>query len=159
VSGATGGVGTIAVQLARRTGARVIGLASAANHAWLESLDIEPLAYDGDVAARLRAAAPDGVTALVDTVGRGNVELAIGLGVAPDRIDTIVDWAAQATYGTQGAANLDGASPEVLAELAGLVAKGELRVPIAATYPLTEVRAAFEELEERRSRGKIVLLP
>jgi NADPH:quinone reductase-like Zn-dependent oxidoreductase len=159
VSGAAGGVGSVAVQLARLAGARVIGLASPANHAWLESLGVEPLAYDGDVAARLRAAAPDGVTAFVDTFGSGYVDLAIGLGVAPERIDTVVDWPARARYGTQGAANADGASPEVLAELVGLVAKGELEVPVAATYPLAQVRAAFTELERRHTRGKIVLIP
>jgi NADPH:quinone reductase-like Zn-dependent oxidoreductase len=47
----------------------------------------------------------------------------------------------------------------VLGELAKLVASGELDVPVAATYPLTEVRAAYRDLMRRRTRGKIVLLP
>ena len=49
--------------------------------------------------------------------------------------------------------------PEVMTELAGLVASGDLQGLIAATYPLDQVRAAFTELEQRHTRGKIVLLP
>jgi NADPH:quinone reductase-like Zn-dependent oxidoreductase len=159
VSGAAGGVGSLAVQLARRTGATVIGLAGAANHEWLAGHGVVPVAYGEGVAGRVRAAAPDGVDAFIDTYGDGYVELALELGVKPDRIDTIADFPAVEKYGVKAEGNMAGASAEVLTELAGLVADGHLEVPIAGVYPLTEVRAAYEELERRHTRGKIVLRP
>jgi NADPH:quinone reductase-like Zn-dependent oxidoreductase len=159
VSGAAGGVGTIAVQLARRTGARVIGLASEGNHEWLRSKGVVPVTYGDGVEERIREAAGGPVTAFLDTYGSPYVELALSLGVAPERIDTIADFAAIETYGVKGDGNFAGARAEVLAELAGLVAAGELEIPIAAVYPLDEVRAAYAELEQGHTRGKIVLVP
>src|SRR6266511_5720168 len=94
ISGAAGGVGSLAVQLARRTGATVIGLASENNHEWLKSHGVIPVEYGDGVADRIRAAAPSGVDAFIDTHGDGYVELALTLGVAAERIDTIVDFAA-----------------------------------------------------------------
>jgi NADPH:quinone reductase-like Zn-dependent oxidoreductase len=159
VAGAAGGVGSLAVQLARRAGATVIGLASERHHAWLTDHGAVPVAYGDGVADRIRAAAPGGVDAFVDAFGAGYVDLALELGVAADRVDTIIDFAAAARTGVTAEGNMDAASAEVLEELAKLVAAGELDVPIAATYPLTEVRAAYRRLMERHSRGKIVLLP
>jgi len=161
VSGAAGGVGSLAAQLVRRTGATVIGLAGAANHDWLREHDIVPVAYGDGVAARIaEAAGGRPVAALVDTYGSGYVALAIDeLGVAPERVDTIIDWAAAQERGAKTEGNAAAASREVLAELAALVDAGELEVPIAASYPLAEVRAAFEDLERRHTRGKIVLVP
>jgi NADPH:quinone reductase-like Zn-dependent oxidoreductase len=160
ISGAAGGVGSLAVQLAHRTGAAVIGLASESNHDWLTSHDVVPIAYDDDVADRIRVAAPGGVDAFIDTHGDGYVELALDLDVAAERIDTIVDYAAAAKYGvkTDGGAEA-GPGAKVIAELAGLIADGHLEVPIAKVYPLTQVREAYTELERRHTRGKIVLRP
>jgi len=157
VSGAAGGVGSLAVQLARAAGARVIGIASPANHAWLREHDVIPVEYGDGVVERIRAIGD--VDAFIDTFGGGYVAQAVELGVSRDRIDTIIDWAAAAEYGVKTAGNADADSAEVLAELAGLLSKGELEVPIAATYPLAEVQAAFGELERRHTRGKIVLIP
>jgi NADPH:quinone reductase-like Zn-dependent oxidoreductase len=156
VSGAAGGVGSIAVQLAARTGATVIGIAGHANHDWLTAHGVKPAAYGGDLAGRLRQAR---INAFIDTYGSGYVKLAIQLGVPPDRINTIVDFAAAKEYGvkTEGAASAKNAA--VLAELAGLIASGQLDVPIAATYRLTDVGAAFAQLAQGHTRGKIVLLP
>jgi NADPH:quinone reductase-like Zn-dependent oxidoreductase len=160
ISGAAGGVGCIAVQIARRTGATVIGLASESNHEWLKSHGVIPVAYGDGVADRIKAAAPVGVDAFVDTHGDGYVELALALGVAAGRIDTIADFAAAAKHGVKtdgGTAAGPGAT--VLAELAGLIADGQLEVPIANVYPLAQVRQAYTELERRHTRGKIVLRP
>jgi len=159
VSGAAGGVGSIAVQLARRAGATVIGLASESNHAWLADHGVVAVTYGDGVADRIRAAAPGGVDAFVDTFGDGYVDLAIGLGVAKDRVNTIIDFAGAARTGVKGEGMAGSANVEVLGELAKLVAAGELDVPVAATYPLTEVRAAYRQLMLRHARGKIVLLP
>jgi NADPH:quinone reductase-like Zn-dependent oxidoreductase len=159
VSGAAGGVGTLTVQLARRAGATVIGLASEGNHAWLADHGAVPVSYGDGVADRIRAAAPAGVDAFIDTFGDGYVDLAIELGVAPDRVDTIIDRAAAARTGVKNEGMAGSANAEVLAELVGLVAAGDLDVPIAGTYPLAEVRDAYRALMERHTRGKIVLLP
>jgi NADPH:quinone reductase-like Zn-dependent oxidoreductase len=158
VAGAAGGVGSIAVQLARLAGATVIGLASEANRAWLAGHGVIPVPYGEGVADRIRQAAGH-VDAFIDTVGAGYVSLALGLGVEPSRIDTIVNFGAVAEHGVKAEGNAAGASASVLAELAGLVAEGRLEVPVAATFPLAEVRAAYQELAKGHTRGKIVLLP
>jgi NADPH:quinone reductase-like Zn-dependent oxidoreductase len=160
ISGAAGGVGSLAVQLARHTGATVVGLAGESNHSWLTSHGVIPVAYGDGVADRIRAAAPAGVDAFIDTHGGGYVELALLLGVAAGRIDTIADFAAAAKYGvkTDGGAEA-GPGAQVLAELAGLIADGQLEVPIANVYPLAQVREAYTELERRHTHGKIVLRP
>ncbi|MER7639378.1 NADP-dependent oxidoreductase [Streptomyces sp. NPDC126522] len=160
VSGAAGGVGSLAVQLARRTGATVIGLAGESNRAWLESHDVIPVAYGDGVADRIRAAAPNGVDAFIDTFGDGYVEIALALGVATERIDTIADFAAAQKYGVKtDGGSAAGPGAKVLAELAGLIADAYLEVPIATVYPLTQVREAYTELERRHTHGKIVLKP
>jgi NADPH:quinone reductase-like Zn-dependent oxidoreductase len=156
VSGAAGGVGSIAAQLARRAGATVIGIAGPFNHAWLTSHGIKPVAYGDSLADQLREARID---AFIDTHGSGYVKLAIELGVAADRINTIIDFAAAQQYGVKDEGSQAALNAAVLAELAGLVAAGELEVPIAATFPLADVRTAFKLLEQGHTRGKIVLLP
>jgi NADPH:quinone reductase-like Zn-dependent oxidoreductase len=159
VSGAAGGVGSIAVQLARNAGAKVIGLAGEANHKWLTDHSVIPIAYGDGVEDRIRAASGGKVDAFIDTFGGGYVELALKLGVPPNRIDTIIDFAAAAKYGVKTEGNHDGASADVLAQLAGQLASGRLEIPIARVYPLAEVRDAYRELEQRHTRGKIVLEP
>ena len=156
VSGAAGGVGSIAVQLAKRAGAEVIGIAGPANHDWLAAHGVKPVAYGDGLADRLRKA---GIDAFIDTHGGGYVKLAIELGVARDRINTIIDFAAAQQYGVKTEGSQAAKNAAVLAELAGLVAAGEMEVPIAATFPLADARAAFKLLEQGHTRGKIVLLP
>ena len=159
VSAAAGGVGTIAVQLARLTGAKVIGLASPPHHGWLRDHGIVPVDYGDGVEERIRGAAGGELDAFIDTFGGGYVDLAVSLGIAPERIDTIVDWTAARRYGAKTDGNMAGARAEVLAELAGLIDSGRLDVPIARTYPLAAVREAYRELEQRHTLGKIVLIP
>jgi NADPH:quinone reductase-like Zn-dependent oxidoreductase len=159
VSGAAGGVGSLAVQLARNAGAKVIGLAGEANHKWLTDHGVIPVAYGDGVEDRIRAASGGKVDAFVDTFGGGYVELALKLGVAKDRIDTIIDFAAAAKHGVKTEGNHQAASADVLAQLAEQVAAGRLEIPIAKVYPLAEVQDAYRELEQRHTRGKIVLKP
>jgi NADPH:quinone reductase-like Zn-dependent oxidoreductase len=159
VSGAAGGVGTIAVQLAGNAGATVIGLASERHHGWLRDHGAIPVSYGDGVVQRIEEAAGGGVDAFIDTFGSGYVEDAIELGVAPQRIDTIADFAAAARHGTKTDGSAVGSSSDVLAELAQLIADGRLEIPIADTYPLERVRDAFIELEQRHTLGKIVLHP
>jgi NADPH:quinone reductase-like Zn-dependent oxidoreductase len=159
VSGAAGGVGSIAVQLARHAGAKVIGLASTPNHEWLAGHGVTPVSYGPGVYDRVWDASSGRVDAFIDTFGSGYVDLALELGVRPDRIDTIIDFAAARQHGVKTDGNAAGASADVLAELAGLIDKGVVEIPIAEVYPLTEVREAYRELERRHTRGKIVLRP
>jgi NADPH:quinone reductase-like Zn-dependent oxidoreductase len=160
VSGAAGGVGSVAVQLARRAGATVIGLAGPSNHDWLKRHDVIPVAYGDGVADRIRNAGPARVDAFLDTHGGDYVEIALNdLGVRPERIDSIVRFDAVAKYGIKGDGNGAGASAATLEELAGLVASKEIELPIARTYPLTEVVTAYTQLAKGHIRGKIVLIP
>src|ERR1700722_6066699 len=92
ISGAAGGVGSLTVQLAQHTGARVIGIASNESAPFLRSVGVEPIAYGDGLAERLRAAAPKGLTAFIDLFGGGYIDLAVTLGVTPDRINTIIDF-------------------------------------------------------------------
>jgi NADPH:quinone reductase-like Zn-dependent oxidoreductase len=160
ISGAAGGVGSITIQLARRLGATVLGIAGAGNSDWLQSLGVTPVVYGEGLAARLRAATSERIDAFIDCFGGGYVDLAVDeLGVKPDRVDTIIDWEAGARLG----AHVDGMSTvadvgPVISELASFIEEGELVVPVAATFPLEEVRRAYELLEQRHTRGKIVLV-
>jgi len=156
VSGAAGGVGSIAVQLATRAGAEVIGIASPANHQWLAAHGVKPESYGADLADRLREARID---AFIDTHGGGYVKLAVELGVPRGRIQTIIDFAAVREYGVKAEGSNAARNASVLAELAALIASGDLEVPIAATFPLNQVRAAFSLLGQGHICGKIVLLP
>lgn len=154
VSGAAGGVGTIAVQLARRAGATVLGVAGPANDDWLADHGVTPVNYGDDLAARLRAAAPSGrIDAFFDAFGGGYVAVAVEqLGIPRERIDTIADFAAASQYGVMTAGGNEGSTAAVMAELADLIARGELEVPIAGVYALADVQNAYRELEERHIR-------
>jgi NADPH:quinone reductase-like Zn-dependent oxidoreductase len=159
VSGAAGGVGSLAVQLAAHAGATVMGLASEEHHRWLAGHGVIPVVYGDGVAERIREASDGRIDAFIDTFGGGYVEMAIGLGVPPERIDTIIDRAAAQEYGAKTDGSAAAANAGVLAELAELIAEGRLEIPIAKTYPLTEVREAYRDLEQRHTLGKIVLKP
>jgi NADPH:quinone reductase-like Zn-dependent oxidoreductase len=92
-------------------------------------------------------------------VGASHVEVALDLGVAAERIDTITNFQAAEKYWVKAEGNSAAASATVLAELAALISTGQLEIPIAGTYGLGEVKDAFRELEKRHTRGKIVLRP
>jgi NADPH:quinone reductase-like Zn-dependent oxidoreductase len=157
ISGAAGGVGSLAVQLAQRTGARVIGIASAENAQFLSSLGVEPVAYGDGLAQRLKVAAPKGLDAFIDLFGDGYVELAVTLGVPPERINTIIDFAGAQKYGVRTDGSSAATSRETLASVANMIAWGELIMPLTAIYPFAMVREAYVELARRKARGKIVL--
>ena len=156
VAGAAGGVGSITVQLAILAGATVIGLASDRNHAWLKDLGVIPVSYGDGVEQRIAEAAGGKVDALIDLAG-GYVQLALDLGIKPERVDTVVDFGAGEKYGVKTEGTAAAANAGVLAELAKLIDEGRIDVPIARVYPLEQVREAFRELEQGHTRGKIVL--
>ena len=161
IAGAAGGVGSIAVQLARRVGATVLGIAGPFNDAWLADHGAVPVDYGDNLPARLRAAAQSGhIDALLDFFGGGYVAMAVGdLKLSPDKVDTIADFEAVKRFGVQSKGGTDAATAAVLAELADLIARGELEVPIDGVFALDDVRDAFRQLELRHTHGKLVLRP
>ncbi len=158
VAGATGGVGSIAVQLAQLAEASVIGVAGHEHHAWLVKHGVTPVSYGDGVIDGIRAVGSR-VDAFIDTFGGDYVQIALELGVEPSRVDTIANFGAVEKYGVKAEGNAAGASASVLAELAALIAGGRLEVPVEATFPLTAVADAYRRLAQGHVLGKIVLLP
>lgn len=162
ISGATGGVGSFAVQLLRLRRAKVIAVASARHRDWLESQGADLVGYGSGVAERLRHSIEgDGggaAHAFLDFHGGDYPRIALSLGVLPQRINTL-DHAAAAAFGTRSHGSAEGTDRAVLAELAGLAASGRIEVPVSRTYPLARVRDAFAHLEHDHPLGKVVLLP
>jgi enoyl reductase len=155
IHAAAGGVGHLAVQLARLRGARVIGTASPDNHAFLRDLGAEPVAYGPGLADRIRELAPDGVDAALDGAGGEALDVSVAVVRDRDRVGTIADQAGAARLGVRAIGTRRSA-----ARLAGLTSsweKGDLRVAIWKEFPLTDVVAAHQESEGRHMRGKIVL--
>jgi NADPH:quinone reductase-like Zn-dependent oxidoreductase len=159
VSAAAGGVGTITVQLLKVKGANVVGLASEDHHDWLRAKGVTPVTYGEGVMQRILEATPDGIDAFIDLFGPEYIDLALELDVPVEKIETITSFERAAEVGAKTEGSSDASTPEILGEMAELVATGKIEVPIAATYPLEEVREAFEQLEDRHTLGKIVLIP
>ncbi|MEV7771823.1 NADP-dependent oxidoreductase [Kitasatospora sp. NPDC086791] len=155
VHAAAGGVGHLAVQLARVSGARVIGTAAERNHDYLRGLGAEPVRYGEGLAERVRALAPDGVDAALDLVGRGAVQVSAGLVADPGRIASVADFGVKALGGHYVWVRPDA---DGLAELAALADDGRLTVTVASTFPLAQAASAQALSAEGRTRGKIVLL-
>lgn len=160
VSGASGGVGLVSAQLARRADATVIGLTGQDNAGWVRDRGIIPVAYGGGQEERLRAAAQgQPINAFIDAVGFGSVDLALALGVPKQRINTVVDFQAAREHGVKTMGTREAGGRPALQELADLAAAGALEIPIAATYPLGRVQEAYRLVAGRGTRGKIVLHP
>ncbi len=155
VHAAAGGVGTLAVQLARLSGARVIGTAGERNAGYLRELGAEPVTYGDGLAGRVRSLAPDGVTAAVDLVGGDALDASAEVVKDPSRIVSVVDPARVKELG--GRYVFVRPNPDELAELAGYADAGKLTVPVQQTFPLAEAAAAQELVRGGHVRGKIVL--
>lgn len=159
IHGAAGSVGGIATQMAVARGATVVGTASEANHAYLRSLGATPTVYGDGLVQRVKALAPDGVDAVFDTVGHDDLPASIELrGDSTDRIVTIADRRAGELGVTFSSGGGD-RSLTGLRETAAAHERGELLLPIRATYDLADAAAAHRHSEEGHGRGKIVLLP
>ncbi|QXJ21871.1 NADP-dependent oxidoreductase [Actinomadura graeca] len=155
VHAASGGVGGLAVQIARSRGARVIGTASEVNHDHLRDLGAEPVVYGDGLAARVRELAPDGVSAVADFAG-GQLETTLAVLRAGGRHVSVADPEVEEHGGHWIWVRPDGAK---LALLADLAERGALKVDVAATFPLDEVGAAFEASRGGHTRGKLVITP
>jgi len=158
INGASGSVGSAAVQLAVARGARVIGTASPANHDYLRSLGAEPAAYGEGMARRIRALAPGGVDRALDAAGSDVLPELIELAGGPEHVVTIADFAGAQKYGVRFSRGDTGRAVHALAEIGELVESGRFSLPVAQTYPLAEVAQAHRVSEDGHVRGKLVLL-
>ncbi|MBF6331232.1 NADP-dependent oxidoreductase [Nocardia transvalensis] len=156
VHAAAGGVGTVAVQLARAWGATVLGTASPANHSYLQELGAMPVAYGEGLIERVRQIAPQGVDAVVDGAGGRALRDSIELVENADRIGTLVDHALAEQLGARSIRAQRSASR--LAELVRLWERGSLRVHVRATYPLDRAAEAHRDVERGHGRGKVAVV-
>jgi len=159
IHAAAGGVGTFAVQLAVARGARVIGTASESNFEYLRSIGAEPVSYGDGLLERIRVIAPQGVDAVLDASGRGEIPLSIELAGGPGRVLTLVafdaaDTGIQVFVGGTG----DERGP-ALRDIVSLLEQRALTVPIWRTFPLEETAAALDASSAGHLKGKIVVLP
>jgi NADPH:quinone reductase-like Zn-dependent oxidoreductase len=158
VNGASGSVGSAAVQLAVVRGARVIGTASPANHAYLRSLGAEPVAYGAGLLQRVRALDPDGVDLALDVAGSGVLPELIELAGGPEHVVTIADFAGSRQHGVRFSSGDAGRAVYALAEIGELIESGRFSLPVARTFPLAEIAQAHRVSEDGHVRGKLVLL-
>lgn len=168
VHSASGGVGWLVSQLARLRGARVIGTASERHHDGLRTLGVEPVTYGDGLLDRVRALAPGGVDAAIDTVGTDEaVAVSLALLGDPARLVTIANaqFAAVVAAGGRAIGGGAGADPGTAIRdaarltLAKLFADGAIGVDVARTYPLDDARAAYDHLVTGHAGGKVVLEP
>jgi NADPH:quinone reductase-like Zn-dependent oxidoreductase len=158
VNGASGSVGSAAVQLAVARGARVIGTASPANHEYLRSLGAEPVAYGEGLAERVRALAPGGVDLALDVAGSGVLAELIELAGGAEHVVTIADFAGALEHGVRFSRGDAGRAVHVLSEIGELIESGRFSLPVGQAFPLAEVAEAHRVSEDGHVRGKLVLL-
>ncbi|MFI1916988.1 NADP-dependent oxidoreductase [Nocardia sp. NPDC020380] len=156
IGGAAGGVGVFAVQLARLAGAEVIGTASEGTFEFLRELGAEPVTYGPGLEDRVRALAAGGVSAAIDLFGTETASAALELGVPTARITTIAAGPNPpgGVRATRGGAD---ASPADLERLTAAILAGDIAVPIAATFPIEQIREAVELQAGRHVHGKVVI--
>ncbi|UQN08697.1 NADP-dependent oxidoreductase [Deinococcus sp. QL22] len=137
--------GSVVVQVLRRLGAHVIGIASEANHAWLRSVGATPVLHGKGLEGRLRETAPQGMDAFINCFGDGYCQLAVDLGISPQRINTVADFAAAQKLGVKAEASAQASSSPTVSEIAEMVASGEVVIPVPASSPLAPVCEAYPE--------------
>jgi NADPH:quinone reductase-like Zn-dependent oxidoreductase len=158
VDGGAGGVGTFAVQMAVGRGARVIASASEANHDYLRELGAIPVTYGEGVADRVREAAGGPVDAVADIAGKTPIEELISLAPTPSQVVTIANYAVGESGARLTGGGGDSRPEQALAEIAGLLGRGALRVQVS-TFPLEEAVEAYRISRAGHVRGKLVLIP
>jgi NADPH:quinone reductase-like Zn-dependent oxidoreductase len=158
INGASGSVGGAATQLAVLRGARVIGTASPANHAYVQSLGAEPVAYGDGLADRVRALAPDGVDLSLDVAGNGILPELVELAGSVDHVITVADFLGAKEHGVRFSRGEDGRAVDSLVTVGDLIEAGQFTLPVAQTFPLAEVAEAHRVSEKGHAHGKLILL-
>ena len=141
------------MQLLALRGAHVLGIASPANDTWLDVHHATPIHYGDNLAARLAAAAPDGIDAFIDLYGPEYVQLVADLGIRRDRIETTIAFDKAHELGTKAQGSADASNRDVLTEIADLVAGGQIQIPIAATLRLPKTPSTQFRLHVVRTSG------
>ncbi|RFA20606.1 NADP-dependent oxidoreductase [Subtercola boreus] len=157
VSAAAGGVGSIEIQLAKLRGATVIGTCGERNFDYLRQLGIKPVVYGDGIVERIEKLAPNGVDAYLDNFGQDGEGIAKELGVDPSRYTSSEQRKDLELKAICPDADGEAHNTEVLGKLATLAADRRVSVLISGYYPFGFVRDAFDDLEKRHARGKIVL--
>ena len=158
INGASGSVGSAAVQFAVARGVRVIGTAGPANQDYLRALGAEPLTYGEGLVDRVRALAPGGVDLALDVAGSGVLPDLVELAGGPEHVVTVADFAGAQKYGVRFSSGDSGRALYVLAEIGELIESGRFSLPTVRTFPLVEVAEAHRVSEAGHVRGKLVLL-
>jgi NADPH:quinone reductase-like Zn-dependent oxidoreductase len=158
INGASGSVGSAAVQLAVARGARVIGTASPANHDYLRSMGAEPVAYGAGLAERVLSLAPDGVDLALDVAGSGVLPELIELAGTPVHVLTIADFAGSQEHGVRFSSGDAGRAVHALAQIGELIESGLFSLPVAQTFALPAIAEAQRVSEDGHVRGKLVLV-
>jgi NADPH:quinone reductase-like Zn-dependent oxidoreductase len=164
VHGASGSVGTSVLQQARLAGVRVVGTASPNHFGVVRRFGGTPVAYGDGLLDRVREVAPGGVVAALDTVGTDEA-IDVSLALVADR-KRVVSIAAFGRAEAEGYRVIGGAMPasaafrdRVRQHLIDLAGRGDLVVPVARTFPLSQAREALEILSQQHPGGKFALIP
>ncbi len=159
INGASGGIGSTAVQLAAARGARVIGTASAANQNYLTLLGAEPVTYGEGMTERVRALAPDGVDVALDVPGNGVIPQLIDLADGSQNVITLADFEGSKEHGVRFSNGyVDGHAFHSLATVGELIEAGRFWLPVDGTFPLAEIAEAHRTSEHGHVRGRLVLI-
>jgi NADPH:quinone reductase-like Zn-dependent oxidoreductase len=158
VDGGAGGVGAVAVQMARARGARVIASSSQANHDYLREIGATPLLYGQGVAERVRAAAGGQVDAVFDVAGRTPVQELISLVPGPSQVLSIANFTAAQAGARVSGGGADSHPMEAMALVADLLAQNKLVIKIQ-TFPFDRAAEAYRISQAGHVRGKLVLVP
>jgi NADPH:quinone reductase-like Zn-dependent oxidoreductase len=154
VSGASGGVGSAVLQIARDRGIRVIGTAGVANQDYVRSLGATATTYGAGWVERVRQHGP--VDAALDLAGSGVLPDLVQLTGDPQKVITIAEFAA-ADFGVRFS-GVAGNVFDALAEAAGLISRGKLRIPIEKSYSLAGAAAAHIDSRAGHTRGRRVVV-
>ncbi|MCP2335878.1 NADP-dependent oxidoreductase [Actinomadura rupiterrae] len=157
VHAAAGGVGAVAVQMAKIAGATVIGTASEGNHEYLRSLGAVPVLYGDGLADRVRAVAPHGIDAALDGAGGHALEVSLELVKDRDRIVTLVEHGRAGELGIR-VTSKEKRSIARVAEAARWYADGRLALNLKGVYPWTRAADAHRQVATGHGRGKVVLV-
>ncbi|MGV9306668.1 NADP-dependent oxidoreductase [Nonomuraea sp. NPDC003727] len=154
VSGASGGVGSAVLQIARDRGITVIGTAGAANQDYLRNLGALATTYGPGWVDRVRRLGP--VDAALDLAGSGVIPELVELARDPRKVVSIADLSAP-QFGVRFSGEA-GSVPEALAEATALIARGKLHIPVDKTYTLAEAAKAHIDSRAGHTRGRRVIL-
>jgi NADPH:quinone reductase-like Zn-dependent oxidoreductase len=159
IDGGSGGVGSVAIQLAIARGSRVIATGSASSQDFLVELGAIPTTYGPGLPGRVATLTDDPIYAALDVAGRGTLPELIQLTGSPASVVTIADFAGQALGVRVSVGELGGqdSGKHGLAVAAALFERGRFRIPVQAAFPFDHAAEAHALASSGPRRGKVVL--